>query len=634
MKKRLILVGALLVAHGLVNAQQQESSIEEVQIAGKKAQKLYETGKNVTLLTKEDLENRRGQELSEVLQSVTGIQITGVTNNPQEPKSPKIRGGKLANVLILIDGVPMKDVTGNDYTAMDLRMIPLEAVQSIEVLNGSSSVLYGSNATVSVINIRTDRALNKPITGSVGLSGGSFSTFAQNLNVGGRSGKWTYSLSGQNEKSEGISSAKGEDFDKDGRERQSLTARVGFQENRLGLYGEGGFQNHLYDYDLGAFADSENRGKDKQNFIGFGGNYQYQNGVLRLTTRYSQTNRLLQDRLENVYQDQYQYEGDNLFLELINHYEFSKLFSLSAGISHESQAMGSKALPWGGNAMEDALLKEDTKVNNTDFFAVGKLSVGEFHLDLGGRYTNHSKFGGHFVYSLNPNYLKEVGSHYYKVGYSLSTAFIAPTLYQSYGTPPYTIGNEDLKPETNLTHELNFSIGEMDRRYVIEGALYLRSEKDVFAYVSDENYVGQFVNVNENEVRGFELGGEYQVIPSLRLGANYSFVEKDNALTRLRQPKHRFNSFLNLSLPTQTTLHLSHQWVSERSDSYYDNDTFEVRNVTLDSYHLVNLTINQTIVEKLKGYATIGNLFNTAYTDVAGYSTLPRHFTLGLEYNF
>ena len=36
-----------------------------------------------------------------------------------------------------------------------------ENIESIEILNGASSVLYGSNATVSVINIKTKNLRNK-----------------------------------------------------------------------------------------------------------------------------------------------------------------------------------------------------------------------------------------------------------------------------------------------------------------------------------------------------------------------------------------------------------------------------------------------------------------------------------------
>jgi hypothetical protein len=107
----------------------------------------------------------------------------------------KIRGGKMANVLILIDGVPFKDVTGNDYNAVDLRLFASENIESIEILSGASSVLYGSNATVSVINIKTKKNSQKTIEGRIGARIGSFGTFSQNGIVNGKIDKFTYQVS-------------------------------------------------------------------------------------------------------------------------------------------------------------------------------------------------------------------------------------------------------------------------------------------------------------------------------------------------------------------------------------------------------------------------------------------------------
>lgn len=122
MKRNKILVGMMLVVHALVFAQEKETQIEEVSIVSKIPEERYKTGKNVQLLTELDLQKYKGQNLNDVLEQVSGIQITGNFNNSSEPKSMKIRGGRSANVLILLDGVPLKDVTGNDYNVSDLRL--------------------------------------------------------------------------------------------------------------------------------------------------------------------------------------------------------------------------------------------------------------------------------------------------------------------------------------------------------------------------------------------------------------------------------------------------------------------------------------------------------------------------------
>ena len=145
------MVAGLLFATGFSQwaAQEKEGMIPEITIAAKSPQQLHKTGKNVQLISSKDLEKYKGQNAAEILNQVSGFQITGTFNNASEPKSLKIRGGSMANVLILVDGIPLKDVTGNDYNATDLRLFSAENIESIEILNGASSVLYGSNATVS-----------------------------------------------------------------------------------------------------------------------------------------------------------------------------------------------------------------------------------------------------------------------------------------------------------------------------------------------------------------------------------------------------------------------------------------------------------------------------------------------------
>ena len=182
--------------------EKEEKLIPEVSIAAKAKQQLHKTGKNVQLLTSKDLEKFKGQNAAEILNQVSGYQITGNFNNGPEPKSLKIRGGKLANVLILVDGIPLKDVTGNDYNATDLRLFASENIESIEILNGASSVLYGSNATVSVINIKTKKSSQQPLEGRIGARIGSFGTFGQNLSAQGKINQWNYQFSGSNEKSD------------------------------------------------------------------------------------------------------------------------------------------------------------------------------------------------------------------------------------------------------------------------------------------------------------------------------------------------------------------------------------------------------------------------------------------------
>ncbi|MFC3158890.1 vitamin B12 transporter [Chryseobacterium arachidis] len=633
----MILVGAMLVTGTTIFAQQQETQIEEVTVASKIPQQLYKTGKNVKLFTQEDLQNFKGQTLNDVLDQVAGFQITGNFNNQSEPKSMKIRGGKSANVLVLIDGIPLKDVTGNDYTVTDLRLIALENIESIEVLNGASSVLYGSNATVSVINIKTKQSAQKEVEGILSARGGSFSTFAQNATVKGKINKFNYQVNGFNEKSQGISSAEGDDsFDKDGWEKQNISANAGYTDEKFNVNISGGWNHHLYQYDEGAFADGQYRGNDKQFFTGLNAGFKYNKGQVVFNSRYSGNERIGQSFYTDQYNDQFSYKGKNLFTELYNFYKVNDFFNFTVGVQYENQKMGYSSLPWGGTSLEEVMKEDDTKLSNFDAFAKVNFSYKGLNLDAGTRMTDNSKFGNHWVYSVNPYYLGESGNIFYKIGYSFSTAFIAPTLYQNYGSLPYILPNPDLKPETNQSHEIDLTIGNKSRTLVFNASVFQREEKDVFAYqtVDFVTFAGQYLNVDRNKVKGFEIGFDYDVNKYVGFGGNFSFVEKDEEATMLRQPKQRVNSYLKINPFKSTRIYLTHQFVGKRNDAYYDSMTFSTVNVVNKDFNLFNLNVNQNINKNINISANIGNLFNTSYIDVIGYRTKPRNYTLGVSYQF
>jgi len=637
MNKKMILVGAMLVTGTTIFAQQKETQIEEVTVASKIPQQLYKTGKNVKLFTQEDLQNFKGQSLNDVLDQVAGFQITGNFNNQAEPKSMKIRGGKSANVLVLIDGIPLKDVTGNDYTVTDLRLIALENIESIEVLNGASSVLYGSNATVSVINIKTKQSAQKEVEGIISARGGSFSTFAQNATVKGKISKFNYQVNGFNEKSQGISSAEGDDsFDKDGWEKQNISANAGYTDEKFNVNISGGWNHHLYKYDEGAFADGQYRGNDKQFFTGLNAGFKYNKGQVVLNSRYSGNERIGQNFYTDQYNDQFSYKGKNLFTELYNFYKVNDFFNFTVGVQYENQKMGYSSLPWGGASLEEVMNEDNTKLSNFDAFAKINLNYKGLNLDAGTRMTDNSKFGNHWVYSVNPYYYKETGKIFFKVGASYSTAFIAPTLYQNYGSLPYILPNPDLKPETNESLEFDFSIGNESKTLVFNANVFQREEKDVFAYkiVDSITYAGQYLNIDTNKVKGFEIGFDYEVSKYFGFGGNFSFVEKDKEATMLRQPKQRVNSYVKITPFKTIRIYLTHQFIGKRTDAYYDSATFSTVNVVNKDFNLFNLNVNQTINKNINISANIGNLFNTSYVDIIGYKTKPRNYTLGVSYQF
>ena len=142
------------------------------------------------------------------------------------------------------------------------------------------------------------------------------------------------------------------------------------------------------------------------------------------------------------------------------------------------------------------------------------------------------------------------------------------------------------------------------------------------------------MNINENKVKGFELGLQYKLNEKLNLGGNFSFAEKDNPATRLRSPKQRANAFVEILPFLNNRINISYEYISKRNDAYYDSNNYATKYVTLDAINLFNININQKIYKNIEAYLNIGNIFNTSYIDVIGFTTKPRNYSFGIEYKF
>jgi len=106
------------------------------------------------VIDREEIEKSNAKKLSDILSSIPGIYVTSRSGRTNEDNI-KMRG-LVTEVLILVDGVPYYNAThGDGAAAYDLRSIPVDDIERIEVVKGAGSALYGSMAAAGVINIIT-----------------------------------------------------------------------------------------------------------------------------------------------------------------------------------------------------------------------------------------------------------------------------------------------------------------------------------------------------------------------------------------------------------------------------------------------------------------------------------------------
>jgi vitamin B12 transporter len=109
------------------------------------------TLRDVTLISREDIEAAGPISLGELLERRAGIELRSVGGAGQ-PQSLFVRGAGSAQTLVLVDGMRVGSATVGT-TAIE--NIPLELIERIEVVKGPMSSLYGSDAIGGVIQVFT-----------------------------------------------------------------------------------------------------------------------------------------------------------------------------------------------------------------------------------------------------------------------------------------------------------------------------------------------------------------------------------------------------------------------------------------------------------------------------------------------
>ena len=146
-----------------------------------------QVGASVTVLDGTLLDALGNADLLEPLRTVSGVEVvqTGARGGAT---SIFVRGGASNFVKVLVDGVPANDIGG----AFDLSDALTSGVERVEVLKGSNSVLYGSDALAGVINITTRRGASRVPEATLSIDGGNLGTSREDASVGGAVRRFDY----------------------------------------------------------------------------------------------------------------------------------------------------------------------------------------------------------------------------------------------------------------------------------------------------------------------------------------------------------------------------------------------------------------------------------------------------------
>ena len=154
------------------------------------AQPVDEVSKAVSVVDAREIEERDESAVTDALRTVPGLRVQQL-GGPGRLVSIKARGLRNQDTAVLVDGIRFLDATTGDATGF-LSDFVVTNLDRIEILRGSGSSLYGTNAIGAVVNIVTDQG-GGPTHGNVLLEGGGLGLFRGRAQIGGGTSRFTYS---------------------------------------------------------------------------------------------------------------------------------------------------------------------------------------------------------------------------------------------------------------------------------------------------------------------------------------------------------------------------------------------------------------------------------------------------------
>ncbi len=653
MKKKIFIAAAVLISSQLFaqkkltnNPTDSTQNLDEVLVTATKFPiKQSLTGKVVTVISKEQLERNSGKSLTELLNTQAGIIVNGSSNVAGTNQDVYVRGAAAGKTLILLDGVPVYDASGISG-AFDLNLISVDQLERVEILKGSQSTLYGSDAMAAVINLISKKGGAKKINGTANIAGGSFNTMKASAGLHGTVKNTNYNFQFTKLKSKGFSTAMDQNnmgnFDKDGIDENVFRANINQKINKkLSLRFNNQFSNYKTDADAGPFKDDADYTiKIKNALAGIGAEYSLGKTKLHFNYNYNTTQRTYLDDSTSrggfSYYSKGEYTGKSHFIELYSNVALNKKVDLLLGADYRNQLSDQSytSISMFGPYSSTPLSNDSVKVNQLGAYAsVVVKDIAGFNVELGGRYNTFNKYGNVFTFSFNPSY---VIHNSIKVFGNISSGFKAPSLYQVYSE--YRNPSQELKPEKSMSYEGGI---QYFKENVNLRAVYFSNtitNNILFYSAGAPSYTSYYVNADKQKVKGLELEARVD-FGKVDLTANYVNLDgrietkngvKDTAYFNLyRRPRQTINLNVGIELCKNWNMNLGIQSISKRYEAVYAATPVE-----MPAYYVWNLYSTYTINKKTSVFIDLKNITDEKYSEVRGYNSRRFNFMAGLNLSF
>ncbi len=506
-----------------------------------------------------------------------------------------IRGASFGQTLVLLNGMRVSDVQTGHFN-LDLP-IPLEALSGVEVLKGSGSTLYGSDAIGGVVNARTEPREAPTFRILTGM--GNFGVNQQHAIADFGGPRLSEELAFARDFSSGFA------YDRDYRNLalSSLTAlnsRLGATTVLLAYsdrpYGANLFYGNYPSWERTKtwFASvHQNLGAKTEASFGF-----RRHTDLFVLFRYAPqiyTNRHLADSWQG---------------SLRRHENLAHHAILSYGAEGLSEAINSTNLGIHDRTRGSAYAIYDLRFAKRFSFSAGLRE--EFY-----------KSGGTDSVATSPSISGAawLDSHF-KLRASVSRAFRLPSFTDLYYSDPANLGNPNLKAETATNYEGGLDM-YVSRKIHGSASLFHRRDSNDIDYIrADANSKWQAMNFDKLHFTGEEVSVSYEPAAGQTFGVAFTHLRGFSATANVLQSKYTFN------YPQESAVV---QWRGSIAGHVIARSRVGVVNrLQRDPYALWDVSAGYE-TGRVRPYLQLTNITSTVYQEIPNVAMPSRGVVGGLE---
>jgi vitamin B12 transporter len=615
-----------------------EETVPEIFVtATRTAAPLESIGDSITLIRGADARSSQKTVLSDLLTTTPGISASR-NGGIGTVTTVRIRGAEADQTVVLIDGVKLNDPSspGGGFNFANLLV---GDVERIEVLRGSQSTLWGSQAIGGVINIVTPQPQG-PLRMDLASEAGSYGTASLAARAQAGSERFSWRVGANYLRTDGVSAL---DEDLGGREDDE------YRQLGASLYGELRLSDELtaevrstwsrgrVDIDgfpppSFGFADTDEFSTTREwvSYVGIELDTFEQRLQHRLGVSFTDTDRESVDPASSVPQT-FDAFGRNVRVDYQGTWSVSERINGVFGIERERSEL--KAVAPSVFDPSPTPLREDVTLDSI-YAQIQVTPVAPFTLTTGLRYDDHDTFGNDSsaqlaaAWSLNPAT---------RLRASYGEGFKAPTLFQLFS--PF--GTRSLAPEESDDYDVGLEQRLFQDTLTLSATYFGRDTRSMIDFVSCFGIMsprcqaqpdGFFENVQRTRANGYELGLEARPWAQLSATANYTYLEARNASPDssafgnqlARRPRHSANAQLSYAWRIPLTTTLAAQYIGRSFDD-------AANAFVLEEYTLVDVRAEYRLSDKVQIFGRVENLLDDDFVSVRGFGSIGRAGYVGVR---